>query len=72
VEALVVARMEASRRKASKRMEVVLALGEVWWVESDTHKFSKELMGLVQGSYQSFPAIITKYWLRACKEPKCV
>jgi hypothetical protein len=56
-----------------KGMEVVLASGEVRWVkESDTDKLSKALMDLVRGSYQNFPAIITKYQLQACKAPKCV
>jgi FAD binding domain len=54
-------------------MEVVLASGEVRWVQgSDTDEVAKALMELVRGSYHHFPAVITKYQLRAHAAPKCV
>ncbi|KAG7356633.1 FAD linked oxidase-like protein [Nitzschia inconspicua] len=54
-------------------MEVVLASGEIRWVkETDDDDIAKVLMDLVKGSYHHFPAVVTKFKLRALEAPKCV
>jgi hypothetical protein len=66
-------------------MEVVLASGEIRYIkgtdnnnnnnnnkDDDDDEVDTTIMDLMRGSYHRFPAVITKYVLRACKAPKCV
>lgn len=54
-------------------MEVVLASGEIRWVhESDTDPQGQALIDLMRGAYHHFPAVITKYQIRAHRAPRCV